>query len=270
GIFNNNSWNETVFKFSVGLTGYRDYLSFNSYLNFGTNVKFPTLFQQISSPLRLTSERFQPNLNPEKSRSVEIGFSVTKEFRGRPALYGWGISGIFFQNHYDNKFRLSATPGVPVNFYDNVQNARISGFETKSSLYLYRKKLTLQYALAKYNISEKAAFPFKSDIKHTFDILVDHAGYSFQIHWFKEGEQVGWLRLTSSGTIPEPSFTGFGEITLPDYSNLDVHLSKKFGIGKLKLFLNFSGRNLLNSEDVILEGLAIRDRRFYVTMGAQY
>ena len=270
GMFADNDWDETVFKFSVGLSGYRDYLTFNSYLNFGRNVKFPTLFQQISSPLSLARDEFQPNLSPEKNRSIEVGFNVTREFRDRPAVYGWSVSGNFFQNNYENKFRLSATPGIPVVFYDNVPDARITGIETKASLYLYRKKMTLQYGLSKYGISEKAAFPFKSDFKHIFDFLIDHAGYSFQLHWFREGAQVGWLRLASSATSQDPGSTGFGEIELPDYSNLDLHLSKKFEIANLKLFLNLSGRNLLNSEDVVLEGLAIRDRRFYVTMGAQY
>jgi hypothetical protein len=49
-----------------------------------------------------------------------------------------------------------------------------------------------------------------------------------------------------------------------------VHLSKTFQLGRLKLFANASGRNLLNDDTTILQGLAIRDRRYYLTMGAQY
>lgn len=270
GLFNNNHWNETVYKFSFGLTGYQNFLSFDSYLNFGSNVKFPTLFQQISSPFTFSDLRYQPRLEPEKNQSIELGFNLAREFRGKPVIYGWSISSNYFKNNYENKFRLTATPGIPVTFYDNVQDARISGVETKSSVYFYKKKLTLQYGLSKYSISEKAAFPFKSDFKHTFNFIINHMGYSFQLHWFKEGEQVGWLRLSTSAQSPDPSQPDFGEISLPDYTNLDLHLSKEFEVAKLKLFLNVSGRNLLNSEDVVLEGLAIRDRRFYVTMGAQY
>ena len=270
GQFNGNKWNENVFKFSIALSGYEDFLSFDSYLNVGSNVKFPTLFQQISSPLSLTSARFQPSLEPEKNRSIEVGFNVAREFRGLPVIYGWNISGNYFSNNYENKFRLSVTPGIPVTFYDNVKNADISGLEAEASVYMYKKKITLQYGLSKYKISEKAAFPFKSDFKHTFNLIIDHMGYSFQLHWFKEGEQIGWLRLSTSAQPADPNQPGFGEIALPSNSNLDLHLSKQFEIAKLKLFVNASGRNLLNSEDVILEGLAIRDRRFYVTMGMQY
>ena len=62
----------------------------------------------------------------------------------------------------------------------------------------------------------------------------------------------------------------FLPVTLPEYTNMDVHLSKSFEILKLKLFVNFSGRNVLRDDQAKLEGLTIRDRRLYVTFGLQY
>lgn len=261
GTFNENNWQETMFKFALSFTGSRKDFAFSSYLNFGSNTKFPTLFQQVSAPLALTERAFQPNLSPEKNRSTELGAVITKDVRGPTAIYGWQVSGNFFQNHYDNKFRISSTPGVPIAFYDNVQNARISGLETKSSVFLFHKKVTLEAGLSRYFISEKAAFPFKADFKRTLNLIVDHAGYSLQLLWFKEGEQAGWLRQQNGR---------FAEIILPHYANLDAHLSKTFAVGRLKVFANASGRNLLHGNDVVLQGLAIRDRRFYLTVGAQY
>ncbi len=273
GLFTENNWQEAMFKFALKLPGYSKNLMFDSYLSFGINTRFPTLLQQISSPASLTSASTQPNLNPEKNSSMELSIEVARDIRGEQSIYGWQISGNFFQNHYDNKFRISTSPGFPILFYDNVPNARISGVETKSSVYFFRKKVTVELGLSKYFISEKATFPFKSDFKRTVNFIIDHAGYSFQLHWFKEGEQAGWIRQHLS-QITEPilldDFISFAEITLPDYSNLDLHLSKTFPIGKLKLFLNFSGRNLLDDDQVLLQGLAIRDRRFYLTLGAQY
>lgn len=261
GFFDKNDWQESLFKFAINFSGYRQDLSFNGYLTFGSNTKFPTLFQQISSPLLLSGPVTQPNLNPEKNKSLELGAKVTRDISGERSIYGWQISGNFFQNHYDNKFRQFTTPGIPVTFYDNVQNAQISGFETKSSVFLFRKKLTIDLGISKYFISDKAAFPFKSDLKRTFNFIVDHAGYSFQLHWFKESEQTGWLRFPNGE---------FAEILLPDRTNIDLHISKTFEIRKLKLFANVSGRNLLNDDDVVLQGLALRDRRYYLTIGAQY
>ncbi|MFH1943720.1 MAG: TonB-dependent receptor plug domain-containing protein [bacterium] len=261
GLFDTKDWNETMFKFALNLLGYRQDITFNGYISFGVNTKFPTLCQMISSPLLITEGAFRASLNPEKNRSTELSFSVARDIRGHRTLYGWEVSGNFFLNYYDNKFRVSSTPGIPVPFYDNVPNARISGFETKSSLFLFRKKVAVELGMSKYFISERAAFPFKSDYKHTLSFSIDHAGYSFQIQWFKEGEQAGWIRQQNSR---------FAEITLPDFSNIDLHLSKTFQVWRIKLFVNASGRNLLNDKEVILQGLAIRDRRFYLTLGTQY
>lgn len=255
-----HDWKRTTVKFAVNFSGYSKDLACNGYFSFGNNAKFPTLFQQISLPAEATEDANQPNLNPEKNRSLGMGVLVTKDTREQPTIYGWQVSGSFFQNHYDNKFRVYTVPGSPFVFYDNVNTARISGAEINPSLFLFRKKLTLELGLSRYFISDKAAFPFKSESKRTLTANIDHAGYSFQVHWFKEGEQAGW--------IVQPNGR-FGELTLPDYSNLDVHLSKTFEFGKLKLFANASGRNPLN-DDFALQGLALRDRRFYLTLGAQY
>ena len=147
-------------------------------------------------------------------------------------------------------------------FYDNVPTARITGLEGNSSLFLIKKKVTLGVGLSRYFISDKNVFPFKSDFKGTLNLNIDHAGYALQIFLFKEGEQVALVRNANSST--------FDEIPLRAYSNLDVHLSKKFEISKIKLFANASGRNLLRDDDTDLSGLTIRDRRFYLTVGAQY
>ena len=261
GFFGENEWNKTMFKFAINLSGYREDLTFNGYVSFGFNTKFPTLFQQISSPSMFEDVSSTTRLVPEKNRNVELSFSVAKDSRNLRNIYGWEVSGNFFQNIYDDKFRTSMVPGIPVMFYDNVPNARISGFEGKTSVFLFKKKLTLELGVSKYFISEKAAFPFKSDYKHTFNLIVEHAGYSLQVHLFKEGEQVGWIRDMGSG---------FVEVSLPEYTNMDVHISKMFSIGKLKFFANASGRNLLKDEEILLQGLAIRDRRYYFTVGTQY
>jgi len=264
--FIDHRWNETTFKMALKLSGSRRDLIFNSYLSFGSNVKFPTLFQQISTPDLLTIRKFTPNLSPEKNRSVELGATVSRDVRGKSAIYGWELSGIFFQNNYTNKFREFSVPGLAFALYDNSPDARISGVELSSSLFLLKKKVTVNSGISRYFISEKAAFAFKSDLKRTLNFMIDHAGYSFQLHWFKDGEQVGVVRQQGR----DSGEAGFAEVTLPAYSNLDVHLSKSFTIGGLKLFGNASGRNLLNADDVVLEGLAIRDRRYYLTIGAQY
>jgi len=259
-IFDTHQWNETMFKVSSHLSGNRGDLLFSAYINFGKNVKFPTLFQQISTPFQYANAASHPNLNPEKNHSTEVGMEFTKDVHTHPIIYGWHLSGYVFQNYYDNKFRSFFTPGIPIAFYDNVQDARITGLESKSSIFLLKKKITLELGLSRYFISDKAVFPFKYDFKGTIDLKIDHAGFAFLLHLFKEGDQIGLIRQYSGG---------FSTIGLPSQTNLDLHLSKKFHIGKLKLTGNISARNLLNDK-IELEGFALRDRRFYLTFGAQY
>lgn len=257
----NTDWNESLFKFSLSANGYRNDFTFFGFLNMGSNTKFPTLLQQFDSQSQFTQIGAQPNLNPEKVNSVELGGVITKEITDAKNVDGWQFSLNFFQNHYDNKFRKFTRVDVPRPLYDNVQDASISGFESKSSIFFFRKKFTFELGLSKYFISEKAAFPFKSDFKRITNFIIDHAGYSFQVHWFTESEQLGWLLDQNDQ---------FFQIRLPKETNLDLHLSKMFKIGAFKLFANASGRNLLNDSNEELLGLAIRDRRFYLTVGAQY
>jgi outer membrane receptor protein involved in Fe transport len=260
GVYADHHWQETVMKFAMQLAGYRNDLAFSGYVTFGKSAKFPTLLQQISKPDLSYGAVYQPNLNPERNRSVEVGMSVTRDLHQMMGLHGWQLAGNYFQNDYDNKFRRFEAPDFPVLLYDNVPHARISGLEAVSSFFLLRKKVTVDLGLARYFISDKAVFPFRAELKRTLTFKVDHAGYAFELLWFKEGEQIGWIRRAD----------GFFEpITLPDQINLDVHASKKFEIERLKLFASFSGRNLLNG-DIVLQGLALRDRRFYLTVGAQY
>lgn len=273
GLFGENTWRETMFKCALSLSGYRENLTMNAFLNFGTNVKFPTLFQQISAPDFLCQEAaLSPNLNPERNNSLELGMLVSKDVRTHRSIYGWQVSGNYFQNQYDNKFRVYLTPGSPIASYDNSPTARISGVEGKGSVFFFRKKVTAEVGLSRFFISEKAAFPFKSEVKRTINLIIEHAGYSFQLHAFKEGEQTGRIRAfkQQQQDATSPERCEFVEVLLPEFSNLDLHLSKSFSLGKLKLFGNASARNILNDSDIVLDGIALRDRRFYLTFGAQY
>ena len=260
GVYADHHWRETMIKFAMQLSGYRQDLAFSGYIVVGKNAKFPTLLQQISQPDFSYGFLYAPNFNPERNHSIEFGVEVTRDLRQVMGLYGWQFTGNYFQNDYDNKVRQFETPGSSIILYDNVPHARISGVEGVSRFFLLRKKVTVDLSLARYFISDKTVFPFRADLKRTLTLKVDHAGYALQLLWFKEGEQVGWVR----------QLTGFfAPITLPEQINLDVHASKTFTLGRLKLFANLSARNLLNG-DLRLEGLALRDRRFYLTAGAQY
>jgi outer membrane cobalamin receptor len=260
GLFDSHDWEHTLFKFAVNLVGVQEDFLLDVFLTYGNNVKYPTLMQQINSPALVSDETLIEDLRPETNRSVEIGASVARELT-HPAVTGWEVSGSFFQNTYLNKFRPIFTAGIPLTLYDNVDNAQISGFEGTVGLYLFGKKILAEAGLSRYYISEQAAFPFKSESKRTLSLKLDHAGYSLQLFHFVEGEQIGLLRQYDGS---------WAEVELPKFSNVDLHASKYFPIGSARMFINVSLRNLLDSDEVVLSGLAIRDRRYYITAGFQY
>jgi outer membrane cobalamin receptor len=261
GNFNDNDWRDTVVKMSLKLEGENENLFTRSYLTFGNNVKFPTLFQQISPLVQLPASDSVPRLSPEESQSLEMAFEAGRDIRDDSSVYGWLWSSTFFQTYYNNKFREFSAFDVPVVFYDNVPTAKISGFESKGTVFLMKKKIGFELGVSRYFLSDRAAFPFKSDFKLTTSLLVDHAGYSMQLSFFKESAQAGWLRQSDSPF--------FAQVELPAQSNMDVHLSKTVNFRAMEFLVNFSGRNILKNNEKGLVGLTTRDRRFYITFSAQ-
>ncbi|RPI02834.1 MAG: hypothetical protein EHM72_03195 [Calditrichaeota bacterium] len=255
-----NNWSKTHWKISTSLDGYRNDLAFLFFLNYGGNTKFPTLIQQLSRAPSSEDDASE-KMHPETLSSLELGMDIFKESLQTQTIDGWHLEASFFRNYYENKFIPYSAPGSPILFYDNIPIAEIFGVEGGFTLHFYQKKMNLKLGISRYNISDKLAFPFKSDLKQTIDWRVEHAGFSFILHWFNESEQIGWLR----------TFDGQrASVTLPAFSNIDLHCSKLVRIYKLQFFVNLSGMNLLNSPKAVLQGLSIRDRRAFLTAGFQF
>ena len=256
------TWSASTLRFSSHFKGQTRFFVVNAYMNMGSNVKFPTLFQMLSIPQsrRFSPRAMQPHLSPEKNRSLELGLNFLKENTGLHSINGWEISFNYFQNYYVNKFRMYYREAIPVAYFDNVQNADIFGLDGKVKLFMVKSKVIFEFGFSKYFISDKSAFPFKSDAKIIANMLVEHAGFNGQIHAFYMSGQTGWV--VGRDDV-------FYEIPLPGYTNLDVHVGKNFELGPVKMFANFSVRNLFDNK-ALLSGLALRDRRFYLTLGVQY
>jgi len=255
-------WRASTYKFSTFFSGNNSWFETNVYINYGSNIKFPTMFRQISAPqLSSINQPFaKPDLNPEKNKSLELGAEFGKENKQENPVSGWRLNLNYFQNLYQNKFRTYYMPGTPIAFYDNVPNADITGLEFNLKTFFLSSKLRLESGLSHYAVSDKAAFPLKSEWKYIANMFIDHWGYTFQTHAFMETEQIAWIRSQQGE---------FWEVTLPRYLNFDLHLSKFFDLGPLRFAANASVRNLMR-DDTELEGLALRDRRYYISFSVQY
>ena len=254
------SHNKTLVKFATVLTGMQSDMVFRFFLSYGNTMKFPSLQQEVSTPLTAGATSAQPPLAPETGSNTEMAMTVTRENLADPVFNGWLISADYFQSSYENKFRTISLPGTPILFYDNVPTAEIRGLEGQLSLFLFKKKLSIDLGASKYFISSAAAFPFKSDLKATIEARIEHFGFTLQALWFSESEQTGILRQLDGSSA---------EVAIPAFSSIDVHLGNSVPIGPVRLFANISGRNLLQSGSFELRGLALRDRRYYVTVGVQ-
>jgi outer membrane receptor protein involved in Fe transport len=255
-------WSGSTLKFSVQLEGNSKSLQANTYINYGNNIKFPSVLQQLSTPS--VTERFasasRSNLEPEKNSNFEIGIELLRDLGLSPSVTGWSLSCNYFKSTYENKFRMYRIFNSPVLFFDNVPAASISGFDLKSRLFFLKNTCKFEAGVSTYNISDKSAFPFKFDTKFISNLYIDSYGYAFQLHWFREGSQVGLYRYADGR---------FRELLLPGYSNIDLHFGKTVEIGSLRIFGNLSARNIINNSTIV-SGLPLRDRRFYLTLGVEY
>ncbi len=257
---NNQVWKSSILKFAAYFSGRNKDLSLNGFLNYGKNVKFPTMYQQLSSPFTSETGDPTPDIILERSRSFELGASVSKNVKTDADVVDKKLQVSYFRIYYYNKYRIFYLPEIPVPFYDTIADAEISGVEAKASSQGWGGIINYSFGVSRYFISEPSAFPFKSDLKIVGDFLLNYAGFVFQLHGFKESEQTGFVRNLDGE---------FSETVLPGFMNMDFHLKKTLTFGRLKLFSNISVRNFLEDKTE-LGGIALHDRRFYVTVGVQY
>lgn len=262
GLFREKIWKASTLKLSSQLKGRANGYIYNLYFNSGTNVKFPTILHQLSTPVRYNP--FNPeiiaHLEPEKNRSLEIGFELGREYQKSKILNGWHFKFNYFENFFQNKFRSFYLPQIPAPFFDNVPNANISGLEITIQSELMDKAVFWETGVAKYFITELAAFPFKSDLSLNSSLSYRKNGYNLNWKVFYESDEKGWLRTIDG------DFVG---LTLPGFVDMDIHLIKWFEVWSFRVMGSISGRNLLNSTS-LLQGIATRDRRFYLGFGVEY
>ncbi len=247
---------------NVGLHGVsrKNDMMITGRFNYGHNVKFPTLMQQMSLPITTANSVKFKDWQPEQITSTEVGLEVTRNVSGHEQIRGWQFNATWFSHYYRNKMRPLYSVGVPIVYYDYVQSASLSGIELAQSIFLLEKKIKLDAGFVHYSFSDQAVFPFKFSNKFYIDVNINHAGFSLQTHLYLESEQIGVIRQGLNKTL---------EVTLPKYSDLDVHFGKTVHLYNFTVLLRAAVFNLLNNQTQLL-GLALRDRRYALTAAIQY
>ncbi len=254
----NSDWHESSYMLSTSFVGFPENNLLSAHFNYGSSFRIPTLYQQIISTFYHLNDDLGNKLMMEYKRNLEIGVAISDNHA--KATNHYEVTSAIFHNSYRNKFRTIQLSGSPVTFLDNRADASILGFETAASASFLQKLFIFNISFSRYLISEKSAFPFKSDRKLTTSISLNYRGFNLELMWYSEAQRIGWVYIPS-GDIQE--------LSLPEFSNIDLHLRKSFEFWRCKCFGSFSGRNLLNKQ-LILEGIAIRDRRLYFTVGFEF
>ena len=251
--FGENDWKNTIVKVSTIASRRQLNQTMGFWMTTGSNMKFPTLQQQISLTESDSGKTF--SLFPEKMKSLELGFSIVSKQEQLENIDQLEFQGSFFKNDYINKMRVTYLLGLPVGFYENIEFAQMSGFEGKFKVKGYNQHLIGEVGFSKYNISDMSVFPFKSASKITGAATGNWKFISISYRWFSEGEQVGLILMPDKN---------FAEIELPPFSNYDLSITLKAKVGRLKGQLSYAGRNLKKNETT-LGGLLLRDTRRYIT-----
>ena len=92
-------WQQSLLKFSSHLEGGNEIFNINAYLTYGSNYKFPTMFQQISIPESFGNSPVttRPNLKPEENNSNELGVELLGELPNDLNLTGWHFLPTIFE-----------------------------------------------------------------------------------------------------------------------------------------------------------------------------
>lgn len=249
-----------TWNLSSNFTGENGQLFWIMFMNYGTTIRFPSILQQISRPFSDSTTASLTIMTPEKLKGLALGIMLSGQALNIPEIKTHRASVNLFYNRYINKIRMFHPAGYPLPFYDVIPDTKLSGIEAELSVLFSRNNFRITTGLSKYFIPEKAAFPYKSELKITGNVTGTVFGWTIGTFIFYESEQVGWVRSEAGES---------SEIILPDYNNLDLNLGRKFHLWDLDILMNFSIRNLLEDNN-ILTGFSFRDRRYYLTGSVRY
>jgi outer membrane receptor protein involved in Fe transport len=254
------TWRATPVNLGLSGVSRKGEMVVTSRFNYGHNAKFPTLMQQMSLPVLSALSATSTEWQPERINSTEIGLEILRNVSGHDQIRGWQFVATWFKHYYRNKMRPLYSVGVPIVYYDYVNTATLSGIELAQSVFLLEKKVKVDGGFVHYSFSDQAVFPFKFTNKYYIDVNVNHAGFSLQTHLYQESEQLGLIRQGLGKII---------EVSLPGYSDLDIHVGKTVPVSHFTVLLRAAIFNVLNKQTQLL-GLALRDRRYMVTAALQY
>ncbi len=204
-----------------------------------------------------------PDLDPEKSKTYEIGLDLSKK----------SVSGgiTYFHTNFENKISYAYDPVDDVTRYENVDGATISGIEG-----------TLKFDIGtffnwSYELSPYASFTYLTeyedeekdeDLQYTPQLTASY-GICFA------NPDIGFVSKLNFAYIDKQDiidYEGTGETTLDSYTVADLTVaktlfpSKKYGDVSIKAEI----QNLFDEAYAVVQGYPMPGRTFYIGLKYVY
>jgi len=257
----NTAWSEKSYMISTSFIATPINYHYKVNFNYSSGFKIPSLYQQITSIRFPISENGNSLLTEYKS-NIEMVNTLSINKLNSNFISEILLTFSVFTNSYTNKMRMIRLKGSTVQYYDNYSDANIFGIESSITPFFSNGIFKFNLSISRYFIDDKMAFPFKPTKKIISGLTINYKSLHFNMQFFQESGSIGLVvnEINNDGILK------IENMELGSFEGLDIQFKKNFNIWKVKTYISISGKNILDDQ-VIFEGIAIKDRRFYLSGG---
>jgi hypothetical protein len=231
------------------------------YINYGKNVKFPTLLDNAFLSLQEISgeDTTLARLAPEESNAGEFGLSANYNPASRH-YQDIDVKFSIFRSVVFNK--LVRIPSFGTQEFQQSQIGRniTKGLEASVGVNKFHKYWDFVAAATLMDIEYPSLYPFKPDNLFSFQMVysANWGGY-FSATYFYEGQSAGLLF---------DERTGFQEsVVIDPFFDFDASIGYRFRIGNVKLNLQAAGYNILDNSG--FQFYLLKKQYFQVSLSAK-
>jgi len=217
----------------------KGYWSLSPYVNYGKNVKYPTLYDNayVQGIARITTaDTSFKRIDPEYNNTAEIGLDF---IFNRSTFFYRNLSAhlALFSSTVYNKL-LERPFDFQVIYYQTGRNVT-KGLETSVKFNQVFRWFALKLDYTGLDISDPLFYPFKPDQNFSTQLDLNLAmGLYFTTRYFYQGKSTAWF-LNQQSEIQTQAIDGF--------SDIDMSIGYRFNIENIELNLQTSGYNLMDN-----------------------
>jgi len=219
----------------------KDKWKFTPYLNYGENIKFPTLLDNAYIVDVVNVSISEPGLDattllPEIAKSREFGF----DFQYIPSFSFYQSLSLQFA-YFDTEIanRIMKRPLEDTIIRTQLGTNQTSGIEAMLKLYNVLKDWTLGFSYGSLDVSNPLLYAYKPDQKYS--IQIDYRqmqGFYMSGLFYFEGKSLAWDFNEQNE---------FVTAEVPPFFDFDFSAGYQFDAGPVRLNLMLSGYNVLDN-----------------------